>query len=691
MADKQKGRNLYPGTGHKRAKASGTPILNPTTSHNLLNKPPRLKDDTAKPSGVLTKLLSRPVVTNSRSRSEMLKGKPTRTQVPRRLPSTTEHVKKPSSPAFRCNLADLDMIRVRGSETRSMNLSVNNNIITFESKRDTLNISKQDIKFVEYAGMAFCITLVSRKHSLQPVGGFFSHFKKQLLEGPEALIFFQLNKDRHVTKLLECLHAQRFETKSVSEERISGQRVSLMSNQLNSSSSTTTPKTRTRSSSPEFGTATQGTRRNGRRSSRKRSSPPARTLSTEDTTVLGTWPPGQGGITVTQGDFNRLQEHEFLNDIIINMYLKYLELEMAEADRMRVKIFNSFFYSQFRKHGFERVRRWTKNDKLFEKDFVVVPINESAHWYTAIICYPGEIYEPLSLLKAEEKDELVPMDTADTLVEFQDLESLYRPPSPEDDNGSPPPKQAHLSAVAGRSSFKTSPGVTKELDALPTTVNDEDILEHPSFMPGKAERIALDSPEPPVEPTHEPKTFSSEPLGCVAPFQVNPKSKCWVNAQVPRRPCILMLDSLGGVHRDNARDLRRYLKQLWEETQSSAREFDDDTMPLIQVDVPQQDNSTDCGIFLLSFIQSFLSGGPKAKQDMHPRPSMGFSYYSNGGKLPMKQYFRKGGSLLLSRPRVRKLIQEKLDALPKKAIVVDDETKTTHHTNDDGEDIIELD
>lgn len=26
---------------------------------------------------------------------------------------------------------------------------------------------------------------------------------------------------------------------------------------------------------------------------------------------------------------------------------------------------------------------------LFEKDFVIVPINENAHWFLAIICFPG--------------------------------------------------------------------------------------------------------------------------------------------------------------------------------------------------------------------------------------------------------------------------------------------------------------
>ena len=28
---------------------------------------------------------------------------------------------------------------------------------------------------------------------------------------------------------------------------------------------------------------------------------------------------------------------------------------------------------------------------IFEKDFVVVPINENYHWYLCIICYPGQV------------------------------------------------------------------------------------------------------------------------------------------------------------------------------------------------------------------------------------------------------------------------------------------------------------
>ena len=39
------------------------------------------------------------------------------------------------------------------------------------------------------------------------------------------------------------------------------------------------------------------------------------------------------------------------------------------------------------------MKRWTRKVNIFEKDFVVVPINENSHWYLSIICYPGQVGE----------------------------------------------------------------------------------------------------------------------------------------------------------------------------------------------------------------------------------------------------------------------------------------------------------
>ena len=47
------------------------------------------------------------------------------------------------------------------------------------------------------------------------------------------------------------------------------------------------------------------------------------------------WPTGKGGVTVRNEDVERLREGEFLNDVIINWYLKYLEKVRAHV-RMHV-------------------------------------------------------------------------------------------------------------------------------------------------------------------------------------------------------------------------------------------------------------------------------------------------------------------------------------------------------------------
>ena len=37
---------------------------------------------------------------------------------------------------------------------------------------------------------------------------------------------------------------------------------------------------------------------------------------------------------------------------------------------------------------YRRVKKWTKEVNIFDKDFLIVPINKKYHWYLAIICYP---------------------------------------------------------------------------------------------------------------------------------------------------------------------------------------------------------------------------------------------------------------------------------------------------------------
>ncbi|NXL44072.1 SENP7 protease, partial [Podilymbus podiceps] len=115
-------------------------------------------------------------------------------------------------------------------------------------------------------------------------------------------------------------------------------------------------------------------------------------------------PPAKGGLGVTSEDLECLEYGEFLNDVIIDFYLKYLFLEKAPkhlADRTH--IFSSFFYKCLtrteknaegdlkvsvaqRRH--RRVRTWTRHINIFSKDYIFVPVNEESHWYIAVICFP---------------------------------------------------------------------------------------------------------------------------------------------------------------------------------------------------------------------------------------------------------------------------------------------------------------
>lgn len=110
--------------------------------------------------------------------------------------------------------------------------------------------------------------------------------------------------------------------------------------------------------------------------------------------------------TIRIDDYKRLAVDEFLNDVIIDFYLEYLRCEILTPEQKdKTHIFSTFFYkvlsdrpprgtigttmlsSAQKRHA--RVRKWTKDVNIFEKDFIIVPINKSSHWFLAIVCFPS--------------------------------------------------------------------------------------------------------------------------------------------------------------------------------------------------------------------------------------------------------------------------------------------------------------
>ena len=112
---------------------------------------------------------------------------------------------------------------------------------------------------------------------------------------------------------------------------------------------------------------------------------------------------GQNNVTVSSRDYLCLEPEQFLNDVIIDFYLKYLQVGLFSNNPLMFKTytFSIYFYNRLTMntnskkdisradimHG--NVKKWTKSVNIFEKDFIVVPINDCDHWFVIIICYPG--------------------------------------------------------------------------------------------------------------------------------------------------------------------------------------------------------------------------------------------------------------------------------------------------------------
>ncbi|KAM8947192.1 LOW QUALITY PROTEIN: sentrin-specific protease 7 [Pelodytes ibericus] len=107
-------------------------------------------------------------------------------------------------------------------------------------------------------------------------------------------------------------------------------------------------------------------------------------------------PPMKKGLGVTNEDLLCLKEGEFINDVIIDFYLKYLFLKkFPKAFIERGHIFSSLFFkcltstangpgdksdvtSEQKRH--QEVKTWTRHVDIFSKDFIYVPVNENSHW-----------------------------------------------------------------------------------------------------------------------------------------------------------------------------------------------------------------------------------------------------------------------------------------------------------------------
>ncbi|XP_075233482.1 uncharacterized protein LOC142331448 isoform X2 [Lycorma delicatula] len=372
-------------------------------------------------------------------------------------------------------------------------------------------------------------------------------------------------------------------------------------------------------------------------------------------------PPMKGGIPINTEDYACLGEDQFLNDVIIDFYLKYLTLNMlSKEDQERTHVLSSFFYKRLttkptgtrrsynpleddpdataaeKRHS--RVKSWTKAVNIFTKDFIIIPINENCHWFLAIICFPGltgpvrfSDNTPITLPTPAPKRKhstliegctdkelannvmagktslmigsttITAVNTNTLAVSAAPLNTITLEPEDEDrdeadgededwENESSEDDQESYDNNS-KSKDSQEPPVVKESDK-----NEEKEIDNKKQQMEEQSKQVI-PPPPPLPST--PNIMSNVKISA-SPSKAPSREPI-------KQPCILIFDSLAGASRARVvATLRDYLRIEYRAKHGCDRDFSNNVMKGASPKVPQQTNYTDCGLYVLQYVEAFF-------------------------------------------------------------------------------------
>ncbi|KAJ7440092.1 hypothetical protein B0H11DRAFT_2253250 [Mycena galericulata] len=116
--------------------------------------------------------------------------------------------------------------------------------------------------------------------------------------------------------------------------------------------------------------------------------------SSELESIILAYRSGKRGINLTKGDWLRLLPTRFLNDSIIELGLTFWVEDLQKQDpklAAEIYVFSPFFFTKLNRTSYKDVRKWTAKSKLFDKKYLLIPINANSHWYLAIIYLPSSV------------------------------------------------------------------------------------------------------------------------------------------------------------------------------------------------------------------------------------------------------------------------------------------------------------
>ncbi|KAI1180768.1 hypothetical protein F4777DRAFT_172034 [Nemania sp. FL0916] len=354
---------------------------------------------------------------------------------------------------------------------------------------------------------------------------------------------------------------------------------------------------------------------------------------------------GKNRATIDKDDIPRLDEGQFLNDNIIIFYLRYLQKNLDDSNQAlskRIYFHNTFFYDKLKptKSGqginYDSVKTWTSKVDLFSKDYIVVPINEYAHWYVAIICNAPQL---LPSSKSHDRADMAERSTIavpdDEVVQEISCASPQNEKSEDLLGGESVGRAEEVVDRLRRMSIDSPSGLSGEakqdpgdkaeeiVDAAPAKSAQEVCVIQDSDKP-EADKLEAGKPELEVE--HIVTTSSPQSRKKMGKRQSVP-----IRKYDPSQPRIITLDSLGAPHSPTCGYLKQYLV-------AELRDKKGIEIPLPKAmgttakDVPEQTNHCDCGLFLLGYIQHFLLDPDEFVKSLLQRDSK-ISWQLNPSKL----------------------------------------------------------
>ena len=287
--------------------------------------------------------------------------------------------------------------------------------------------------------------------------------------------------------------------------------------------------------------------------------------------------PGKRSATVPFEDLSRLNDDEFLNDNLIMFFLQYLETHMERHNpelHKRTYFFNTYFFERLtkgtshRQVNYESVSRWTKAIDLFNRDFVVVPVNENLHWYLAIICNLPQLRSPQPEVESEESPVILVDDAAADQPESTETETeTSRPPEVKSDlNPKIQEQLAHRETEARQSLAELT-----IRDQTPATTE----VPEPAIKAGTGRKVKQQTRR------SLPKYDADQPI-------------------------IITLDSLGQGRYLTCHALKQYI--VAEGKDKRNLEIDSTAIRgMTAKEIPTQNNFSDCGLYLCMYLEQFVA------------------------------------------------------------------------------------